>query len=625
MLPLDPRSLIAINSILGLLCAIVFLSQRRNTPAAIGGIGEWASAMLLIFVSNVMYSFQKTLPPLLGFVLVNAVLVFGIAQLDLGIRRFYGQSASYRLVLAGCAIVAVGFLVFTFVENNYRFRVLLLTATMVVIFLDAFLVLYRQSSGHFGERFAIASVGLTVLSISLRFLVTLRTDDQASSIYDASAVQLIYLGAFSITLLALSIGLILMVNERIRTTLERLANDLQEATQELRLQNEAKTRFLAYAGHDLRQPLQAMHLFLSSLMSTALNKEQQQLTGKIDASTTALSSLLNSLLDISRLDAGSVQPEPSALDVDVMLAQLMDEFATQAHTKGLRLRLWLPKDVPSALTDEKLLSSVLRNLIENAIKYTSTGGVLVALRRREKHFLIQVWDTGVGIKAEDQKYIYDEFFQVDNPQRDRSKGLGLGLSIVSRISALLDLQLSCRSRPGRGTLMEFKLQLADTDSCRAPLPTLEESALDLRGLRVLVIEDAQEVSAALEVWLTSLGATVSVHATAESALKSSEVACADVILSDYRLPGKLNGIDLLNAIRERSHIPARGILLTGDTSPQFVEIAERSGWPILFKPVDSSRLSLCIKSLLADRQVPMNQLPRSHCQAVSQGHTATPL
>lgn len=615
MLPIDPRSLIAVNSTLGLLCAIVFMSQRRNTPAGIGGIGEWASAMLLIFVANILYSFQQSLPPLVAFVAANTLLVFGIAQLDLGIRRFYGRTASYRLTLGGCVIVALGLAIFTFVDNNYRMRVLLLTTAMGVIFADAFAVLYRHSSRHFGERFAIVSVGLTFVTVSLRFAATLRADDQASNIFDAGTVQLIYLGAFSIALLALSIGLILMVNERIRTTLEHLADDLQRATHGLRLQNEAKTRFLAYAGHDLRQPLQAMHLFLSSLMDTALDREQQQLAGKINASATALSMLLNSLLDISRLDAGSVQPEPAALDVDVMLAQLLDEFAGQASAKGLQLRLWQPRDVPSARTDEKLLSSVLRNLIENAIKYTATGGVLVALRRRQGHLLVQVWDTGVGITTEDQQRIFDEFFQVDNPQRDRSRGLGLGLSIVNRISQLLELRLTCRSRPGHGTLMQFQLPLASVPAPRADAMVAPAIRMDLRALRVLVVEDAGEVATALEAWFTSLGASVARYATAEAALQSGEVLLADLILSDYRLPGRLTGIDFLNAARSTQRVRVRGILLTGDTSPQFIEMAERSGWPILFKPIAPGTLRLCIESVLAQDRRDMKVAER----AVSQG------
>lgn len=366
---------------------------------------------------------------------------------------------------------------------------------------------------------------------------------------------------------------------------------LQEANHVLRLQNEAKTRFLAYAGHDLRQPLQAIHLFHSSLLKSGLNERQHHLTDMIGQSAKALTDLLDSLLDISKLDAGAVQPRPRLADAAAVLEPLILEFDPQARLKGLRLKFWHPAGPVPIRTDTRLLASIVRNLLSNALKYTARGGVMVAIRRRGADACIQVWDTGVGISASDQQYVFDEFYQVNNPQRDREKGLGLGLSIVRRLVALLGLSLHCRSRPGRGTVMELVLPLAQG----SPQAVVEgdespQAVANLDGQSVVVVEDALEVAQALGVWLEAQGARVRCFVSAEEALASDTIDAADVFLSDFRLPGAMNGIEFLDAVRARRGQPLCAALLTGDTSARFIETATASGWPVVYKPVDAQRL-----------------------------------
>ena len=369
--------------------------------------------------------------------------------------------------------------------------------------------------------------------------------------------------------------------------------------QSLRQQNAAKTRFLAYAGHDLRQPLQALRLFLASLFMTKLDPDQLHLVRRIDTSASSLSDLLDTLLDISKLDAGVIVPEPLAVDADILLAQLIHEFEPQAQAKGLRLKLQMPEKGATVVTDEKLLLSVLRNLLANAIKYTDKGGVLVAMRQKEHTVKIQVLDTGPGISDEEQQHIFEEFYQIDNPNRDRAKGLGLGLAIVQRISALLDLKISCRSRVGHGTMMEIVLPLSSVD--RAPPSAPSQPAqhpLDLSGLHVVLIEDSAEVAAALLTWLESQHARVSHFASAEETLAEAEsIKAADFFLCDYRLPGNLTGIDFLNAMQTRYGKIRHAALLTGDTSSDFIEAATASGWQILFKPIQPARLHQVLSQL----------------------------
>jgi signal transduction histidine kinase len=385
-----------------------------------------------------------------------------------------------------------------------------------------------------------------------------------------------------------------------RAALRGSEQALQLANKSLQQQNAAKTRFLAYAGHDLRQPLQAMQLFLASLSNEGLDHKQAHLVRMVETSAHALGELLDSLLDISKLDAGAIQPELRPIDVDVFLTQLLQEFEPQAQSKGLRLKLWCPADVMTVVTDEKLLSSVMRNLIANAVKYTRKGGVLVAVRRGDNDVRLQVWDTGPGISPEHQQRMYEEFYQGDNPQRDRTQGLGLGLAIVRRICALLDLKISCRSRIGRGTVMEVVLPRSHAEA-KGPAWWAEKSFLpNLQGLRFVVLEDSREVKAALTVWLESMGVTVSGFSRVEDALAAPDLLAADFFLSDYRLPGSMTGIDFLNAVQARSDTDIHGILLTGDTSTDFIEMATASGWPILFKPLQLEKFNQVLSHLLGD-------------------------
>ena len=223
--------------------------------------------------------------------------------------------------------------------------------------------------------------------------------------------------------------------------------------------NRAKTRFLAAASHDLRQPVQAINLFLDALAQTELRGEQEEILRYLGMSVRGLRELLNALLDISQLDAGVVRPEVKTVSAEQLLRELYNEFALIARGKNLHFRFLAAKDLP-LITDPSLVLRALRNIVGNAIKYTERGGVLVCARRRGANAVLQVWDTGIGIAPEHIEHISEEYFQVANPARDRTKGIGLGLSIVERLVKLIDGRLSCRSRLGKGTVFEIRLPLA---------------------------------------------------------------------------------------------------------------------------------------------------------------------
>lgn len=222
-----------------------------------------------------------------------------------------------------------------------------------------------------------------------------------------------------------------------------------------------KSRFLAAASHDLRQPMFAINLFEDALSKTPLNEEQRRIESSLSQSIRSLGDLLDALLDISKLDAGAITPKPKLIGVHELFSGIEAEFATAANAKALRFKLQFPTGNQALVSDGLLLQSLLRNLIANSIKYTERGGVLVGLRRRGNRAILQVWDTGLGIAPEHMSSIFDECFQVGNLERDRENGLGLGLALAKRQAHLLETEIICRSRLGKGSVFEFGLPLVD--------------------------------------------------------------------------------------------------------------------------------------------------------------------
>lgn len=600
---LDPRSVIVISSILAMVTLLMLISLRRNVPRTIRGIGEWIAAYVAFIVAVALLVLRGIVHPVFGVVLANTLIISAILLFGHGIRRFYGEQVHLKPLVLASAVVFASLLVITFVVQNYPIRLAFVTGSLFCAYALALRHMQRKASGTFAERVTQLSFVVPAVGIALR-LLTVGDVGPESQLFQRSPIQSLYLASLGAGALSAGVGFILMVNERTRTELENLAHSLERTTQELRQRNEVKSKFLAYAGHDIRQPLQAIHYQLASLMDAGLDPKQEKTARMMEASVNALTDLLDSLLDISKLDAGAIKPYLKPVDLDIVLVQLVQEFIPQAGAKGLRLKLRLPPDDVTVLTDERLLSSVLRNLLGNAIKYTQQGGVLVAVRRIPPGFKLQVWDTGIGIPEEHLEKVFEEYYQIDNPQRDRSKGLGLGLAIVHRISALLDLNLACRSRPGKGTVMEIMLPMVTRPPASIEVPDQQGDSLGLVGVSVVVVEDAAEVAQALVQWLQAHGARVSHYASAEEALAVPGIQAADIYLSDYRLSGRMSGIDFLNTIRARSPDEVHAVLLTGDTSSQFIEMVASSGWPILYKPVNPRELLAVLKLLRASARQP---------------------
>ncbi len=388
------------------------------------------------------------------------------------------------------------------------------------------------------------------------------------------------------------IGLLLLVGGlitreiRVRQTAELALHLAKKNAENI---SAAKTKFLAAASHDLRQPLQAINLFLEVLIRTPLNADQQRIAGLLTQAVRSQGEMLNALLDISRLDAGVVNSVIAPVESKQIMELIDAEFSSIFLDRKLRFKLHFPRYDLAVLSDSTLLMSMLRNLIGNALKYTERGGVLVSFRPRGDRVLIQVWDTGIGIPAQHLDQIYDEYFQIGNVERDRSKGLGLGLSIFKRLAVLLGAEIQCHSRPGRGTVFSILLPRAELSEAKPGKSTADLADIagaQWQGKKIVIIEDDPLLGSALESALTALEMKVFLFSDANKALEDPAIHDADFFLSDFRLPGDLDGLQVLDAIQKRAGQPIRAVLLTGDTSPGWIEQTRKANWHVLFKPVD---------------------------------------
>ncbi len=367
----------------------------------------------------------------------------------------------------------------------------------------------------------------------------------------------------------------------------------EQAQQKAEEADRAKSLFLASASHDLRQPLHAAGLFLGSLARSGLNDRQAMLLDHAQASNTAASEMLNTLLDFSKVGTGMIQPQPHSFVLQHLFYKLERELAPWAADKGLCLRMRDTALTPFA--DPGLVELILRNLLLNAIRYTERGGVLLACRQRAGQAVIEVWDTGIGIPAQSHEVIFQAFQQLDNPQRDRRNGLGLGLAIVQGLARAMDVSVALVSRPGRGTVFRLSLPLGLMPlRVHASLPSQVPA---LQGLRVLLVDDDEGVRLAMQDLMTVWGVQCEVASSTESALQCLSHFRPDVVLADYRLHSPHNGVQAVAAIRAHLGVSVPAALVTGDTAADRVQEAQTQGLAVLHKPVPAGLLQSLLQDL----------------------------
>lgn len=388
------------------------------------------------------------------------------------------------------------------------------------------------------------------------------------------------------------------------TNLKTTQQELIEAKEHAEQANAAKSKFLAAASHDLRQPLQAMRLFIYALDQSMTKPTQdrgigpRELLRRLEDSVDILGGLLNALLDISKLEAGVVEPTLSDVSMDRLMSNARARFGIEAQDKDVELRIL--NSTLQVHTDPALLGSIIDNLLSNAIRYTVHGKVLVGVRRCGNMARLEVWDTGVGISESKLAEVFEEFVQLSNPARQRSKGLGLGLSIVRRLSDLLGLELDVKSELGKGSVFSVTIPLAETAQ-----QDVRENMESGHGVEpgepktVMIIEDDQLVLHATAGLINSWGHEVILATSAPNAMdKVNKLSSApDLVVIDYRLPGNWTGLDAYRAINAHFGGEVPGIIISGDTSPGLLQEFKDSGLPFLTKPIDPRALERCLPVL----------------------------
>lgn len=380
------------------------------------------------------------------------------------------------------------------------------------------------------------------------------------------------------------------------TERKQMEKALVAAKQRAEDSNIAKNKFLAAASHDLRQPIHAQGLFLDVLSRTELTEQQRELVDSACAASDASADMLHTLLDFSRIEAGVIEPQLQAFRLQPLLNKIEREFERQADAKGLAYRS--RETALVVQSDPALIELILRNLVSNAIRYTDRGGLLVVCRKRGNQAILEVWDTGLGIESSQQREVFREFHQLGNPERDRRKGLGLGLAIVEGLARTLGHSLALISTLQRGSVFRLTLPLATAALPMEPV-ALEQNKAPMLNVRVLVIDDEESVRAGMLHLLRDWGCECETAESIEEALAVARIHAPDLVISDYRLREQRTGIEAIAALRELLGEALPALLITGDTAPDRLREALASGIPLLHKPVSPSQLYRGLVTVLA--------------------------
>lgn len=406
--------------------------------------------------------------------------------------------------------------------------------------------------------------------------------------------------------LAFGVYALMQLNRFVRAVNEVEALNLEleqrvaQRTRALQSANAAKTRFLAAASHDLRQPVAAIGLMVSLMREQVVAPALRKMIDRVDEALASMETLLKGLLDLSRLESGAARVRLERVPLQVLFDAIAVHETEAAARKGLTLR-FRPTTL-AVRSDPLLLEQILRNLVTNAVRYSEQGTVLVAARPRGEQVLLQVWDTGIGISEADQAIVFDEFVQVGNPARESAKGLGLGLSIVKRSAAVLGHTLQLRSRVGHGSCFSLLVPRADDVQALPPLAT--GPAQPLAGRRITVVDDEPAVldsmAERLRAWGAEVRALDGLPALRASLPPSPDEAgrYADLLITDQRLPGG-SGLRVIELVRQHCG-PLPVLVVTGDTSPADLALLEASGVPVLHKPFRAEALLAAVEEALGE-------------------------
>lgn len=396
------------------------------------------------------------------------------------------------------------------------------------------------------------------------------------------------------------LGMVSRSFNKLKHDLSAQDKNLRDAKEEAERANRAKSQFLAAASHDLRQPLHAMQMYITALQQKVKDRNLLKIVSDIDAVSISTGRLLNSILDVSQLEAGAVKPQIEDFPIQEVLHRVARGFRPMSYRKGITLHI-----VPSSAlvrSDPILLEQIIGNFVANAIRYTETGRVLLGCRRRKGKLSIEVLDTGPGIPKHQHDAIFDDFHQLDNKERDRGKGLGLGLAIVRRLSICLDHQIEHSSEVNQGSRFAVIVGLGNKPAKAIQSRTYETSLLDLNNTSVLLIEDDVMVLNATQQLLESWKCNVISAKSAQEAnyLMFDPQNIPDIIIADYRLPGSVNGVQVINNITAKLGYPVPAFIITGEAETSEVRKIADHGYRVLSKPVHPAKLRALISHLIVE-------------------------
>jgi signal transduction histidine kinase/FixJ family two-component response regulator len=397
---------------------------------------------------------------------------------------------------------------------------------------------------------------------------------------------------------------------RLQESHATLEGKVEERTRQLEAANLAKSRFLAAASHDLRQPLHAVGLFVAQLHGRLRADERRQLVGRIETALSAMNELFSALLDISKLDAGGTTATVNDFPISELLAHAVATFGEMARAKGLSFRVvssgaWVRSDFI-------LLERVIFNLVSNALRYTNRGGLVVGCRKRGDDLCIEVWDTGVGIPADQHEKIFGEFYRLGEPVRDHRASLGLGLAIVDRACRLLNHRVDVKSVPGKGSVFAVTVPMVPAQE-KIPAPAVAARAPVDRstGKLVVVIDNDPLVLDGMGGILRRWGCHVITAATADQAIEAlTEYGQPpDLIISDYHLSDGRTGLEAIEHLRSALSLPVPAFLISGDTTPDSSREAKAKGCHLLHKPVDPMALRAMFNQVIKRPQTAVRHKP----------------
>ncbi|NND81837.1 MAG: response regulator [Gammaproteobacteria bacterium] len=362
--------------------------------------------------------------------------------------------------------------------------------------------------------------------------------------------------------------------------------ELQEAVREARLANASKTRFLAAASHDLRQPINTLSLFVANLSLKNVDEDQKEIISHMNTAINSVDAQLESLLDISKLDAGVVEVNAGETEVVSLVRDLVGSFERQS-TEARRINFSSNFDSITVNTDPALFQRVLGNLIGNAVKYTDHGWINVRLDMAGSNAQITIKDTGIGIDAAELPKVFEEFYQIGNPERSEANGLGLGLSIVGRLVKLLDMQIDLESELGVGTRVTLEITAIKSSRAVKEATPERERSVQNETKRVLALDNESSILLALRGVVETMGHSIETFTDSNSALAAFAERDFDLALIDFRLPGGLNGQEIIRKMRSMNNA-ARFYLVTGDSNIQ----SDTSDCEIIYKPLTGKKLNL---------------------------------